>query len=34
VLVVGRAVSAATDRGAAARLVHESVKGALGSVRV
>ena len=34
VLVVGRAVSAATDRTAAARLVHESVTGALGSVRV
>jgi len=34
VLVVGRAVGAATDRRAAARLVHELVSDALGSVRV
>jgi orotidine-5'-phosphate decarboxylase len=34
VLVVGRAVSAATDRRAAARLVHELVTDALGGLRV
>jgi orotidine-5'-phosphate decarboxylase len=34
VLVMGRAVSAATDRRAAARLVHELVTDALGGLRV